>query len=206
MTDPAPLVGRWAPLADGLAALFHPMVEVVIHDLATQTVVHIANNLSQRALGDESALDDIAFDPALDVIGPYEKLNWDGRRIRSVSLVARDEAGAAVGLVCVNADLSVFEAARGALGLLLDNPRVTPQPEILFRDDWQERINAFLQAWLKDRGLGLAGLGRVQKRALIEALHASGAFRGRSAAPYVAKVLGLSRATVFNHLRALRGE
>jgi predicted transcriptional regulator YheO len=54
------------------------------------------------------------------------------------------------------------------------------------------------------RGATLAGLGRTEKRALIEALYAGGGFTGRSAAPYVANLLGLSRATVFNILKPLR--
>ncbi|VEB44275.1 Uncharacterized protein conserved in bacteria [Chromobacterium violaceum] len=42
------LLNRYAHIADGVAALFHPYVEVVIHDLRDQTVLHIANNLSRR--------------------------------------------------------------------------------------------------------------------------------------------------------------
>jgi predicted transcriptional regulator YheO len=177
---------------------------VVIHDLATQTIAYIANPLSKRTVGDDSALEDIGFEPGEAVIGPYEKLNWDGARMRAVSLVARNDAGAPVGMVCVNFSLAAFEGARAALDLLLANPMVAPQPEKLFRDDWQERINLFLQAWLAERGLSLVALSRGEKRELIEALFAEGAFKGRSTAPYVANVLGLSRATVFSHLKALR--
>jgi predicted transcriptional regulator YheO len=198
------LVARCRPIADGLAALFHPHVEVVVHDLATQTVAYIANNLSRRALGDESALDEIRFHADEDVIGPYEKIHWNGARIRSISVVTRDAAGAAVGLICVNMDLSVFEGARTALSVLLDRTDIRPQPDHLFKDDWQERINLFLRDWLSARGATLAGLGRTEKRALIEALYAGGGFTGRSAAPYVANLLGLSRATVFNILKPLR--
>ncbi|QUD89735.1 helix-turn-helix transcriptional regulator [Phenylobacterium montanum] len=199
------LLARWTPFADGIAALLHPHVEVVVHDLSTQTVVHIANNLSKRSLGDESALDEIEFDPDEQVIGPYGKVNWDGSMMRSVSIVARDDAGAPIGLVCVNLDISVFERAKAALSLFLGEAPLPQQPEKLFRDDWQERINIFLNTWLAERGQTLAALDRREKKALVEALFAEGAFRGRSAAPYVAEVLGLSRATVFNHLKALRG-
>ena len=204
MTTAERLLAQCRPMADGLAALFHPHVEVVVHDLSTQTVAYIANNLSRRSLGDESALEDLH--PAADesVIGPYEKVNWNGARIRSVSLVMRDEAGLAVGLLCVNMDLSVFEGARAALGALLDRTDIRPPPDKLFKDDWQERINRFLQDWLAARGATLAGLGRAEKRALVAALYAEGAFTGRSAAPYVASLLGLSRATVFNILKPLR--
>ncbi len=202
--DPSRLITRYGPLADGLALLFHPHVEVVLHDLQTQTVVHIANNLSRRCLGDDSALEDVDFDPQDTVIGPYEKVNWDGRRIRSVSIVGRDDDQTPIAVICVNFDLSVFDGARAALDLILSHPHIAPQPDKLFRDDWQERINTFLQAWLRDNGQSLSSLDRNQKRRIVEALYAEGAFKGKSAPNYVANVLNLGRATVFNYLKALR--
>ncbi|MFM6853747.1 MAG: PAS domain-containing protein, partial [Sphingopyxis sp.] len=42
--------------ADGIALLFAPYVEVVIHDLSTQLVAHIANPMSHRRPGDSSQL------------------------------------------------------------------------------------------------------------------------------------------------------
>ena len=198
------LLERCRPLADGIAALFYPYVEVVIHDLGTQTVAYIANNLSKREIGDDSALEDIEFDPAETMIGPYEKLNWDGRNIRSVSIVARNDGGEPIGVVCVNFNISVFEQAKAALDLFLSGTRLAPQPDKLFRDDWQERINTFLHGWLQERQLSLSTLNRDHKRQLVEALHAEGAFNGKSAANYVSNVLGISRATVFKYLKELR--
>ena len=203
-TKPSPLIERFQPLADGLAALLHPHVEVVLHDLATQRVVYIANNLSKRALGDDSALDDIEFDPAEALMGPYEKTNWDGRRIRSVSVVARDQRRHPIGMICINVDLSAYDRARLALDLLLDGAPMSLKPDKLFRDDWQERINTFLQTWLKHRNLALPHLDRLQKRELVQALYSEGAFNGKSAPNYVAKVLSLSRATIFNYLKAIK--
>lgn len=198
---------RFAPhraVADALAALMPGLVEVVLHDLATQRVVHIANNLSQREIGDPSGLDEIGFDPAAQVIGPYEKTNWDGATIRSVSVVLRGAEGQPFGVMCLNLNTGPLAAARGLLDRLMVAGPLIPQPEALFRDDWQERINTFVYSWLAERGQALAQLDRKGKRALIAALHAGGAFEGRHAADYIARVLGLSRATVFNHLRALR--
>src|SRR5260370_5059630 len=78
----AELLARYRSIADGIVQLFPPYTEVVIHDLSTQTVVYVANNQSKRELGDDSSLDDIEFDPEESVIGPHEKLRWDGRTIR----------------------------------------------------------------------------------------------------------------------------
>ena len=199
------LLAATRPTADGIAALFFPFAEVVVHDLRTQTVAYIANNLSRREPGDASALEDMRTDAPESVIGPYEKQNWDGGRMRCVSVVVRDDAARPVGVMCINLNIAVFEQARGVLDLLASGARVMPQPDVLFRDDWQERINTFLHAWLRERQLSLATLSRAQKRELVVALEHDGAFRGRSAANYVASVLSMGRATVFKHLKEVRG-
>ncbi|MBU0882063.1 MAG: helix-turn-helix domain-containing protein, partial [Gammaproteobacteria bacterium] len=80
------------------------------------------------------------------------------------------------------------------------------QPDALFRDDWQERINTFLHSWLRQRQLGLNLLTREHKRELVEALHAEGAFKGKSAANYVANVLNMGRATVYKHLKEIKAD
>lgn len=198
------LVARAVPMADAIATLFFPFAEVVVHDLQSQTVAHIANNLSRREVGDASALDDLRFAASADVIGPYEKRNWDGGAMRSISVVIRDDARAAIGVLCINLNIAVFDQARATLELFVRGVSVQAQPDTLFRDDWQERINTFLHAWLQQRQLALGALTRGQKRALVIALEHDGAFRGRSAASYVAKVLSMGRATVFNYLKHAR--
>jgi predicted transcriptional regulator YheO len=190
--------------ADGIAALFFPYAEVVVHDLATQTIAYIANNLSQREIGDASALDNAEFDPKELVVGPYEKRNWDGGTMRCVSVVVRDQDQHPVGLTCVNLNISVFKQVSAALELLVTGTRITSQPAVLFRDDWQERINTFIHGWLENHQLSLAALTRQQRTLLVEDLYAHGGFAGRSAAAYVARVLGMGPATVFKRLKELR--
>lgn len=192
------------PLADGLAALLYPFAEVVVHDLASQTIVHLANNLSRRTLGDDTALDDLEFDDDEGVIGPYEKRNWDGGRMRAISVLIRDDQGHPIGVLCVNVAISAFEQARATLELFTRGLSVAPQPERLFRDDWQDKVITFLHAWLEARHLALGTLTREQKHDLVLALEASGAFGGRNAVPYVAKVLDLGRGTIFKYLKAAR--
>ncbi|WP_198414607.1 helix-turn-helix transcriptional regulator [Chromobacterium phragmitis] len=199
------LLNRYAHIADAIATLFHPYVEAVIHDLHDQTVLHIANNLSRRSPGDDSALEEIPGAARDRVVGPYEKLNWDGRRMRSVSAVLFDDQARPAGMLCLNFNIAVFDEMRGALDILLKGAGVRPQPAELFRDDWQERVNVFLHGWLRERGLGLNGLGRSHKRELVDALHAEGAFSGKSAVNYVANVLGMGRATVYKRIKELRG-
>ena len=198
------LLSRYAHLADSIAKLFFPYAEVVIHDLAEQRVRYLANNLSRREIGDASGLEDIERTIADRFVGPYEKLNWDGRRMRCVSSVLFDDAGQALGVMCINFNIAVFEDMHGMLGMLLKGAGLVEQPAELFRDDWQERINTFMHGWLQQRQLALNGLTRDQRRELVAALFAEGAFQGKSATHYITNVLGLGRATVYKYLKELK--
>lgn len=197
-------MARSRGFADGVATLLLPYAEVVVHDLATQSIAYIANNLSRREVGDDSALDNAEFSADETVIGPYEKRNWDGTMMRAVSVIVRDADGPPIGVVCINLNIGVFDQARAALDLLVSGARLTPQPKVIFQDDWQERINTFVHTWLHDHQVTLMTLMRTEKRTLVEDLHRNGAFKGRSAAEYVARVLKMGRATVFKHIKALK--
>jgi D-arginine utilization repressor len=199
------LLERYSHVAESTALLFFPYAEVVIHDLSTQTIAYIANNLSKREIGDDSALEEIEHTVSDKIVGPYEKLNWDGRKMRCVSTVLFDDTDAPVGMMCTNFNIAVIDDVRGILDGFMKGVGVVPQPDELFRDDWQERINSFLHAWLAERQLSLNSLSRPHRRELVEALYLEGAFKGKSAANYVANVLGMGRATVFKHLKDLRG-
>ncbi|MEX2964068.1 transcriptional regulator [Microbulbifer sp. TYP-18] len=188
-------------IAEGLCAVFGTNLEVVLHDLASERIVHIAGGFSKRNKGDPSLLNTIDFDENSRVIGPYEKTNWDGRRIRSVTNVLRDDKGRAFGLMCVNFDLSPITEAVLALQNLAGPVALTDQPEALFRDDWHERINQFIANWTARHKTAISNLDRVQKRQLVRDLDAEGAFKAPGAILYAARIVGLGRATIYKYLQ-----
>lgn len=201
---PSELLERSRRFADGIATLFFPYVEVIVHDLQVQRIAYIANNLSRRKIGDDSALERAELSSRSPVIGPYAKRNYDGATMRSVSVVIESASGAAIGLVCINLNIGVFEQARAALDQFVTGARLVMQPKAIFQDDWQERVNTFVHSWLGKRQATLSALTRDQKRELVQDLYTSGAFKGRSAAAYIARVLNMGRATVFKHARDMK--
>ncbi|CAM3592816.1 PAS domain-containing protein [Rouxiella silvae] len=190
-------------IADGLAALFFPSVEVVIHNVTTGKVAYIANNLSKRNLGDDAGLDEMEFNEFERLSGPYEKLNWDGKKMRSISIASAGE-GKAGYILCVNLSTGIFEDAKNALELFLSVTRLQPQPAELFKDDWQEKINTFLHEWIRKQNTSLASLNREQKKRLVVDLQQEGAFRAKNSADYIASVLSLGRTTVYKYLREIK--
>ena len=151
-----------------------------------------------------SALEEIEGTAIENVIGPYEKINWDGRRMRCVSVLVPGESTNPVGVMCVNFNVAAFDDVKQVLDLFITGAGLVRPPEELFKDDWQERINAFLHGWLRERQLALNSLSRERKRELVEALYEEGAFNGKSAANYIANVLDMGRATVYKHLKQMR--
>ena len=117
------------PFAETFSRLLYPFAEIVIHDLEEDRIEAIFNPISKREVGDTSYLDqwDFTTDPTETIIGPYEKTNSDGSHFKSISLILRDDQENAVGFMCVNMDVSVFETYRKTLDLFLSNsdPKLT---------------------------------------------------------------------------------
>lgn len=188
------------PYAEMVARLLHPLAEVVVHDLERDEIAAIYNSFSRREVGDSSYLDRIAFDDESTVLGPYRKTNWDGRPLKSISTIIRNEKGVAEGFLCINVDLSAFDQTlrflEGFIGV-----ETAENCDELFTDDLYERVNRFVQSYCQEKQLALSALGRQEKGEIVKKLQEEGAFKGRNAATYIGRVLGLSRATIYNYLK-----
>lgn len=194
-------IKKFLPIAEAVQRLLHPYAEVVIHDIKRNKVAAIFQPFSKRRVGDPSLLTPEELSGLEDCIGPYQKLNWDGNKLKSISSVIRDETDQAVGLLCINLNISKLINISQEILTFIQGGNLITQPEPLFKDDWQEKINQYIHAYLSERHLNLESLTREEKKYLIEHLNKVGAFTGKNAAAYVAQIIGISRATVYNYLR-----
>lgn len=188
-------------MAEAVANLFRPFVEVVVHDMEKNRIAAIFNNTSRRSVGDDSMIENAAgLSEGPDIHGPFEQRTFDGRRLKYTSVVLRSDEGRAVGLMCINVDVTPLEKMEEAIGALL---RPAGDPAALdshFRDDWQERIRSFVEQYSTRQKTTIARMTRQERGELVTALQEAGAFRAKNAAGFIANVLGVSRATVYNDL------
>ncbi len=192
-------------IADSIAQLLAPHAEVVIHDLALGSIAAIYNNFSGRELGDPSDLgEELDLTNLPDVFEPYRTVSDDGRLIKSTTAVIRDEQGSAVGLMCINLDVTLMDQAQRALATFLVEGSAQQLPGQLFADESKEKIALYVRTYCTDRGLTQNVLNRAQKQDLVADLHRQGAFQAKSCADHVAQVLGISRATVYKYLALCR--
>jgi D-arginine utilization repressor len=193
-------LARYAPIAEAIARLFHPYVEVVIHDLGRDRIVGIWNPYSRRAVGDPSLLADLPRDLGdPGILGPYGKVLPGGQRLTSISVVLADAEGARRGLMCVNFDRSPLDGMAELLTRFAMPAEPLP-PELVSRD-WRERIALVVDETCRARHWRRDRLSREDRLALVRALHDQGLFSTRKAVDHAAAALDVSRATVYALLK-----
>ncbi len=201
--DADTLLRQHAATAAAISILLYPHAEVVLHDFETGRIAGIWNAFSGRKAGMESLVGEVLTEVnESGVYGPYEKTGEDGRRLKSVTAVLKDDYDRALGLLCINMDISHFEAAAKLLAAFTG--AAAPRPPSLFADDWREEINTALHDWLRGNGLALAALKKGDRVALVAALDQRGLFQTRNAVDHLAGLIGASRASIYNYLADAR--
>lgn len=185
-------------MAEGISQLLYPHAEVVVHDVRRDRIAGIWTPFSKRKVGDPSLLRSLPTRQRGSThYGPYEKTNWDGRRLKCVSVSLLDDGEAPL-LMCINFDISAF----GPLLQLASIPGL--QPAELFAVNWRERINQLAHEWARSQALHIDSLVPEQRLDLVRHLEGLGAFEARRSIEQLAAVLGVSRATAYNLRRAAR--
>ena len=177
---------------------------MVLHDIKKNQIVKIFNNFTQRQAGDSSCIDNIkGFEKGPDIHGPFMRKNFYGHDVKYTTSVLRNDNGDAVGLMCINFNIERFQNIQNVFNLFLETTTDSSKLDGLFNDDWQDRINTFVQKFLKERNRSLSKLTKQERMNLVYSLHEAGAFRATNAASYAAKILGVSRATIYNYLSTM---
>jgi predicted transcriptional regulator YheO len=194
---------QYEPLIRAVVELFHPFVEAAVHDLKKGKVVAIYHNISQRKVGDPSPLKELQVnvEDFPDYFEPYYKENWDGRPLKCTSITLRDKRGKAVGLICFNVDTRFMQEARHLLDIFLNTKEKAANPIELFGAQCEEQTMAIIQQYLDEKHLALNFLNREQKKEVVQQLFLKGIFNYKSAAPFIAKKLNISRASVYNYIK-----
>jgi len=188
------------PICDALAALFEPHVEVVLHDLKSKRLAYIANAFSSRRAGDPMVGAEQKSDK--EWVGPYLK-NQENRQIKAVTIILRNIDDEPIGMMCVNYDISAVKGLHEALLQFVNLPK-TKEPNAFFAQNWKAHIDERIESFLHAKRATLQGLTQQEKRDLVKELESQGIFEIRNGVSYVASVLKISRASLYNWLKKER--
>ena len=132
-----------------------------------------------------------------DALINYTTYAPDGHPLTSTSVFIKDAKGVPLGCLCVNIDTDRLPLPSRCA------PAATPIPTETFADTPEAITRNTLNRLLEAEGVSdVHMLSRAQKIALIQRLDREGVFFLRGAADIVAKLLGVTRSTVYLYLRA----
>lgn len=196
---------QYEPFVQAIVELFHPFAEVAVHDLEKGKIAAIYHNISQRKVGDASPLHELKVSTKdfPEYFTPYYKENWDGRPLKCTSITLRNKKGQPICLICLNVDVSFFQEANRLLESFLKSRDEAENPIELFGSQFEEQANAMIQQYLDEKNLSLHHLNRDKKKELVQELYQKGLFNFKNAAPFIAKKLGTSRASIYNYIKQM---
>lgn len=199
-------------------------VEIVLHDLRrpTNSVVAVANGHvtgrrpgasllagPRHDAGFQTVLEamDSTYDRPYSAVSDYTTLTSDGRRLRSATVVLRNSEGRPYAAVCVNSDMSVFQALQDLLTRLLNfdadeslNGGGTAPPNV---DDLMDEIVADALSVVPKPAESTT---KKEKLRIVAAMDGRGLFLVRGGIEQAAKALGVTRFSIYNYLEEIRGD
>ena len=192
----------------GIAKLFAPYCEVVLHDFSDleHSIIHIEGNISGRKVG--GAATDLLLTQARNGNTVRDFYNYqtflpNGRNMKSCTMFLRAEDGSAYGALCINLDIGAFAGFQRFLGEFLALDADAEVSETL-SDDIQRTIHTVLREAVSEMDAELPIMSKEDKIDLIARLDEKGAFQVKKAVTLIAEELGLSRSTIYNYLTEAR--
>ncbi|WP_328407959.1 PAS domain-containing protein [Streptomyces violaceus] len=204
------ILAALTPVAEGIAATFGPLCEVVLHDYRNpeKSVVAVAGSVTGRTVG--GAMSEIGMrvlaggDEAADELN-YVTRTRNGALVKSSTMVLRDPTGVVFGALCVNLDVSAVSQVHGLLGALAGiRPEPAELPTTTFGNDIDSVVDALVDVHQSKQRGSWAELDRAERLELFGGLDTRGVFAVRGAVEQVAARLGISRASAYNYLSQAR--
>ena len=212
MNNIHPILKNMLPLVDGIAQAFGKNCEVVLHDVKNpeKSIVAIANgHVTERAIGNSMSeysvekLKKGVFDKKV-LLG--KKKTSDGRILKSASMYIKDENDDLIGVMCINYDISQMLVLKNDFDEFLsinenqDFIEEVHPSENNINDVLVSIVNSTIDAY----GKPVVFINKEEKVSIVELLDQKGVFLVKGAVDYVAKVLCVSRYTIYNYLDEIR--
>ncbi len=211
MTDQECLLHNLQRMADAIVAMFGRNCEACVHDLTelSHSLVYIRGDVTHRKPGA----------PATDLLikmirknsgrgedtHNYKTTSRDGKALKSTTTLFRDTAGRPVAALCINFDTTEFYNASQALTPFINLPENGSPPSAeTFAHSPGETVEALLHHAAKEIGKHPSTMNVEERCQCITILEDNSIFQFKGAVEQVARMMGVTRFTVYNYLKKIR--
>lgn len=209
-TDRA-ILASYETMLDGLALYLGDGYEIVLHSLEdlSHSVIKIINgHYTQRTVG--APITDLALTMLHDIQTkqtPQAMVYFnhkDGRPLKSTTIPVVGEKGRIIGLVCMNfqCDMPLSQFVSGLFPQTL--PSAPPKETERFNADIEDVISVSLEKARQQVYASPEVASVNRNKEIVRLLYEQGVFNIKDAVIQVADRLGISKNTVYLHLRNLK--
>ena len=209
-TDRA-ILASYETMLDGLALYLGDGYEIVLHSLEdlSHSVIKIINgHYTQRTVG--APITDLALTMLHDIQTkqtPQAMVYFnhkDGRPLKSTTIPVVGEKGRIIGLVCMNfqCDMPLSQFVAGLFPQTL--PSAPPKETERFNADIEDVISVSLEKARQQVYASPEVASVNRNKEIVRLLYKQGVFNIKDAVIQVADRLGISKNTVYLHLRNLK--
>ena len=202
-------------LADAIVSIFGRHCEVVIHDLThltdlSHSLIHVAGDVTHRKPG--APITNVVV-KSLHEEGNevkeqynYRTTTRDGRVLKSSNIYIRNSRGKVIGALCINFDITEF---LNTVSLLQSFVRTEDSDTSLKRETFassaNETIDSLIDQAVAEMGKQPSAMSTIPERIkFIELLEHSGTFHIKGAVEYVARLMGVTKFTVYRYRQDIR--
>ncbi|MBE3579807.1 MAG: PAS domain-containing protein [Caldanaerobacter subterraneus] len=204
-----PLLKSIVPMVESIANTFGKNCEVALHDLSSpqSPIIAIANgHVTGREKG--SPLPDVIqkalkSDSLEDMIN-FKNKSRDGKILKSSVIFIKDENGRPVGCLTINIDISEFILVKNTLSEFCEISEPSEENKESYTGSVSDVLESIVNTTLESFGKPVNFMTKEEKVQIVKMLDAKGTFLIRGAVDYVAKILCVSRYTIYNYLDEIR--
>ncbi|HWO78242.1 MAG TPA: PAS domain-containing protein [Bacillus sp. (in: firmicutes)] len=199
-----PIFKNYLPIAEGIAKTFGSHCEVVLHDLTdvSSSIVAIFNgHVTGREVG--SPMTDLGLSILKKGRGENLLLNYPnksmkGKKIKSTSIMIRDDKGEIVGCLCINIDLTLLSMASTLLDEMINVNE--EKEEESFPQSVTDLEKRMIDRAIEKIGKPIGLMEKNERMEFIRLLDEMGLFLIKGTVHNVAQLLDVSKFTIYNYL------
>lgn len=198
-------------VADSIALTFGINCEVVIHDFKdmSSSIVYIAGNITKRKVG--GPITDLIFkefreygDKVQNMYN-YTTRTKDGKILKSSTIFLKNSDNKVIGCLCINIDMSHFINLKLILDNIIGFKEVNESSNIEnFAASTDETIEAISMDVAKKYAKTPDNMNRAERLDFLRSLDEKGIFVLKGSVDKIAKILGISKYTVYSYLQEIK--
>jgi predicted transcriptional regulator YheO len=198
-------LNKYIAIADAIAQTFGKNCEVVLHDLTNpqSSAIYVVNgHVTGRKVGQSfhHLITQVLLSNKFqnDFVANYKTETADKKTIKSTTALIRNSIGEVIGALCINYDLSPFEALKDIINDFSQVEQGAVQDSAGQYDSVLEIVDKLIDRIIdKER---VDEMDRNQKLQLVKFMNDKGVFLIKGSVEKVAELLKVSKVTMYSYL------